>query len=61
MCMYFLLYCYACYHCLQACASDDGAVVVVLDTRKDERVLQQRLAREALNRIQKLRKKVRCL
>jgi hypothetical protein len=51
---------YMCYYCcLQACASDDGTVVVVLDTRKDERVLQQRLAREALNRIQKLRKKVR--
>jgi hypothetical protein len=46
---------------MQACASDDGTVVVVLDTRKDERVLQQRLAREALNRIQKLRKKVRYL
>ncbi|KAG5179720.1 Isoleucyl-tRNA synthetase [Tribonema minus] len=41
----------------EACVSDDGGVVVVLDTRRDERVLQQRTAREALNRVQKLRKK----
>lgn len=41
----------------QAAVSEDGKVMVVLDTRKDEKVLSQKLAREIVSRIQKLRKK----
>ncbi|CAN0016591.1 unnamed protein product, partial [Hapterophycus canaliculatus] len=41
----------------EAAVSEDGKVMVVLDTRKDEKVLSQKLAREIVSRIQKLRKK----
>lgn len=41
----------------QAEVSEDGKVMVVLDTRKDNKVLSQKLAREIVSRIQKLRKK----
>ena len=41
----------------EATVSEDGKVMVVLDTRKDEKVLSQKLAREIVSRIQKLRKK----
>jgi len=41
----------------EACASSEGDVIVALDIRKDRNILQQRIAREILNRIQKLRKK----
>jgi len=42
----------------QAEASQDGTLLVVLDTRQDERVLAQATARELVNRVQKLRKRV---
>eukprot|EP00903_Cladosiphon_okamuranus_P006585 g6433.t1 len=41
----------------EAAVSEDGTLMVVLDTRKDEKVLSQKLAREIVSRIQKLRKK----
>ena len=41
----------------EAAASDDGALMVVVDTRRDETVVAQRVARELLNRVQKLRKR----
>lgn len=37
--------------------SEDGKVMVVLDTRKDEKVLSQKLAREIFSRTHKLSKK----
>lgn len=42
----------------QAESSQDGTLLVVLDTRQDERVLAQATARELVNRVQKLRKRV---
>jgi len=42
----------------QAESSQDGSLLVVLDTRQDERVLAQATARELVNRVQKLRKRV---
>ncbi|CAM9647794.1 unnamed protein product, partial [Discosporangium mesarthrocarpum] len=41
----------------EASVSEDGSVMVVLDTRQDEKVVSQKLAREVINRVQKLRKK----
>ena len=41
----------------EAASSDDGALMVVIDTRQDAKVIAQARAREVLNRVQKLRKK----
>ncbi|CAM9142618.1 unnamed protein product [Choristocarpus tenellus] len=41
----------------EAAVSEDGSLMVVLDTRQNSKVLSQKLAREVVNRVQKLRKK----
>jgi len=40
----------------EACVSRDGSVLVALDTRQDQALLAEGLAREVINRVQKLRK-----
>lgn len=41
----------------EAVVSTDGSVMVAIDVRRDAKVVQEKIAREFMNRVQKLRKK----